>query len=52
MNSLIRNVRLIDGTGADPVPSINIAVENGVITWIGEGDGFADEAPTLRGHKR
>ena len=38
MNSLIRNVRLIDGTGADPVPSINIAVENGVITWIGEGD--------------
>ena len=37
MNSLIRNVRLIDGTGADPVPSINVAVENGVITWIGEG---------------
>jgi imidazolonepropionase-like amidohydrolase len=37
MNSLIRNVRLIDGTGADPVPSTNIAVENGVITWIGEG---------------
>jgi len=37
MNILIRNVRLIDGTGGDPVPSVNIAVENGVISWIGEG---------------
>ena len=37
MNLLIRNVRLIDGTGCDPVSSVNVAVENGVISWIGEG---------------
>ena len=37
MNLLIRNVRLIDGTGAPPVPSVNVAVENGVISWIGDG---------------
>ena len=37
MNLLVRNVRLIDGTGADPVPSVNVAVENGRIVWIGEG---------------
>ncbi len=37
MNLLIRNVRLIDGTGAEPIPSVNVAVENGVISWIGEG---------------
>jgi len=37
MNLLIRNVRLIDGTGSDPVSSVNVAVENGVISWIGEG---------------
>lgn len=38
MNLLIRNVRLIDGTGAEPIPSVNVVVENGVISWIGEGD--------------
>ena len=37
MNLLIRNVRLIDGTGADAIPSVNVVVENGVISWIGEG---------------
>ena len=37
MNLLIRNVRLIDGTGVDPVPSVNVVVENGIISWIGEG---------------
>ena len=38
MNLLIRNVRLIDGTGADAVPKINVVVENGRVSWIGEGD--------------
>jgi imidazolonepropionase-like amidohydrolase len=38
MNLLIRNVRLIDGTGADAIPSVNVVVENGVISWIGEGN--------------
>ena len=38
MNLLIRNVRLVDGTGADPIPSVNVVVENGVISWIGEGN--------------
>ena len=37
MNLLVRNVRLIDGTGADPVPSVNVAVVNGRVSWIGEG---------------
>ena len=38
MNLIIRNVNLIDGTGAAPVPSTSVVVENGVISWIGEGD--------------
>ncbi len=38
MNLLIRNVRLIDGTGSPPLPSTNVVVENGVISWIGEGN--------------
>lgn len=38
MNILFRNVNLIDGTGADPLPSVNVVVENGVISWIGEGN--------------
>ena len=36
MNVVIRNVRLIDGTGADPVPRASLEVTNGVISWIGE----------------
>ena len=36
MNLVIRNVRLIDGTGADPVPRVSLEVTNGVISWMGE----------------
>ena len=36
MNVVIRNVRLIDGTGADPIPRVSVDVRNGVISWIGE----------------
>ena len=36
MDLAIRNVRLIDGTGAEPVPQISVEVANGVISWIGE----------------
>ena len=36
MNLVIRNVRLIDGTGAEPVPRASVEVANGVIAWIGE----------------
>ncbi len=36
MNLVIRNVRLIDGTGADPVARISLEVTNGAISWIGE----------------
>ena len=36
MNLVIRNVRLIDCTGADPVPRVSLEVTNGVISWIGE----------------
>ena len=44
MNLIIRNVRLIDGTGADPVPHMSLEVTNGVISWIGE------ETPRPRKH--
>ena len=37
MNLVIRNTRLIDGTGADPVPRVSVEVTNGVINWI-EGE--------------
>ena len=37
MNLIVRNVRLIDGTGAGPIPKVNVVVENGRISWIGEG---------------
>ena len=36
MNLVIRNVRLIDGTGADPIPRVSLEVTNGVISWMGE----------------
>ena len=36
MNVVIRNVRLIDGTGADAVPRTSLEVTNGVISWIGD----------------
>ncbi len=36
MDLVIRNVRLIDGTGEAPVPRVSIEVANGAISWIGE----------------
>ena len=36
MSLLIRNVRLVDGSGAAPVPSVTVEAEHGRITWIGE----------------
>jgi len=36
MDLVIRNVRLIDGTGAGPVPRVSVEVANGIISWIGE----------------
>ena len=36
MDLVIRNVRLIDGTGADPLPTVSLEVSGGVISWIGE----------------
>ena len=36
MDLVIRNVRLIDGTGSEPVSSVSLEVSNGAITWMGE----------------
>ncbi len=36
MDLVIRNVRLIDGTGAGPVPAVSLEVSGGEISWIGE----------------
>ena len=36
MDLVIRNVRMIDGTGADTVPNVSVEVANGRIRWIGE----------------
>ena len=36
MDLVIRNVRLIDGTGADPVDQVSVEVTGGVISWIDE----------------
>ena len=36
MDLVIRNVRLIDGTGAAPLPAVSLEVSGGVISWIGE----------------
>ena len=36
MNLVIRNVRIIDGSGRPPTPPASVVVENGVIAWIGE----------------
>ena len=36
MDLVIRNARLIDGTGADPVAQVSVEVTGGVISWIGE----------------
>jgi len=37
--TLIRNVQIVDGTGADPVPS-ELAIEDGVIARIGDVSGY------------
>ena len=36
MDLVIRNVRMIDGTGADTVPNVSVEVADGRISWIGE----------------
>ena len=36
MNVVIRNTRLIDGTGADPLAQVSVEVAAGRISWIGE----------------
>ena len=36
MDLVIRNVRLIDGTGSPPLSSASLEVSDGAITWIGE----------------
>ena len=33
---MFETVRVIDGTGADPIPRVSVEVTNGVISWIGE----------------
>ena len=35
MDLVIRNVRLIDGTGAAPVPQVSVEVTGSAISWIG-----------------
>jgi imidazolonepropionase-like amidohydrolase len=35
MDLVIRNVRLIDGTGAGPVPQVSLEVTGSAISWIG-----------------
>ena len=41
MDLVIRNVRLIDGTGADPLAQVSVEVAGGRISWIGEETGPA-----------
>ena len=36
MDLVIRNVRLIDGTGSAPQSYVSLEESNGAITWIGE----------------
>ena len=36
MDVVIRNVRLIDGTGAAPLAQVSVEVAGGLISWIGE----------------
>ena len=36
MDLVIRNVRLIDGTGADPLSQVSVEVTGGRISWLGE----------------
>ena len=36
MDLVIRNVRLIDGTGSGPQSSVSLEVSNGAIAWVGD----------------
>ena len=47
MNVVIRNTRLIDGTGADPMPRVSAEVTNGAISWIGQ----ETSRPRRHGHQ-
>src|SRR5690625_2984764 len=39
MTTILHNGRLIDGTGADPVPDAVVVIDNGKITYAGAADG-------------
>ena len=47
MDLLIRNVRLIDGTGSAPRSPVSLQVSNGAIAWIGE----ESVRPRNKGHQ-
>ncbi len=47
MDLVIRNVRLIDGTGAEPLARVSVEVAAGAIAWIGE----ETARPKRRGHR-
>ncbi len=47
MDLLIRNVRLIDGTGVAPVSRVTVEATNGAISWIGSGP----SRPRVRQHR-
>ena len=47
MNLVIRNVRLIDGTGADAAPRVSLDVMNGAISWI-DGGSVCPRSPLHR----
>ena len=52
MNLVIRNLRLIDGTGAEPVPSVSVDVRDGIIHLDRGGNASPAEAYTSGGHQR
>ena len=45
MDLVIRNARLIDGTGSAPAPRVSVEVANGAISWIGEESAQAGKTP-------
>ena len=45
----IKNVRLIDGTGKEPVPEMTILIENGRFTQIGRGLSIPENASVIQG---
>ena len=52
MDLVIRNVRLIDGTGSPPLSSVSLEVSDGAITWIGEESARPKRSSAPRGHQR